>query len=643
MTRSRLHRFLSHQSPHLFSALRGCAAALAALAAAEILGLACPYWAAMTALIVIQPTRGLLIEKSFYRLLGSVVGSTAGLLLLLTTRSPILITAFLCLWIALCVAVGNLLYGLRSYAALMAGCTCAVIAMSGYQSPSHLYDIAFGRVACIIVGIIFATLVTALFTPRQSRAELLERLDRVTAGCVGWLAFLLRRERPQGQVAAGQEILIEIAEIEGLLDAAGAGSFRFKQQARHLRSLISSLLSLLAVGRLVAEQQARHHGSEDDCGLWRIRLSLHLEELADTMKRSSSGSLAFRMSELAAEARYRLPTLGDTLEELADSLQQVFTHCGTLAAALETQPVNPFQQHRDWREACRAAVRGALTIGAIGVTWSLTGWTQGPLTLMATSIMITIFSTKEHPAAFVGNIFVGAATGSAIAVFCRLVLLQGVSDPLTAGAIIAPFLLIGVFAMTQRSTATGATDATLFFIFTVQPGVPVRVVPHDLVLAAFAMVLGVVSAWISYRFVIPTNPARRLDSLLDSIMGDLQLLAAGNSPRAAWKLQARMQHRVIRLVTIAARHHADHHSLVEGGIAALALAKSVGHLKGMIQEGKLSSGKVAIMQKTLLSLGSLKLHPGDAVQVLESAGNGLYDLLGAGSGPKHPVPSPGCT
>lgn len=571
MTLTKLSRILSRQSPQLFTAIRGTAAALTALAAAEFLGLSCPYWAAMTALIVIQPTRGLLLEKSFYRLLGTVVGSTAGLLLLFTTLSPILLTAALCFWIALCVGVGNLLYGLRSYAALMAGCTCAVIAMSGYQSPSHLYDIAFGRVACIIVGIIFATLVTALFTPRQSRGELIRRLDLVAADCLAWLATLLRQGRADGLVATEQEILMEIAEIESLLDAVGAGSFRFKQQSRHLRSLISSLL---AVGRLAGEQLARHPEVASDHGQWLDLLARHLEELADNKEGSTSGSYGSRMSELAAEAKARLPLLGETLLELRISLQQVVLQGDTLVDFPEKQPAHPFRQHRDWREACRAAFRGALTIAAIGATWSMTGWAQGPLTLMATSIMLTIFSTKEHPAAFVGNIFVGAATGSAVAVFCRLVLLQGVTDPLLAGAIIAPFLLIGVFAMTQRSIAVGATDATLFFIFTVQPGVPVHVVPYDLVLAAIAMVLGVVSAWIAYRFVIPINPALRLNSLLSAIMVDLDLLASGNSGRVAGKLQARMQHRVIRLVTIAAKHDSDHLALVEGGIVALAIAKA---------------------------------------------------------------------
>jgi hypothetical protein len=47
------------------------------------------------------------------------------------------------------------------------------------------------------------------------------------------------------------------------------------------------------------------------------------------------------------------------------------------------------------------------------------------------------------------------------------------------------------------------------------------------------------------------------------------------------------------------------------------------------QEGELSAENVSIIQKTLLSLEGLRLQPGDAVQVLESAGKRLYDLLGA--------------
>ncbi|HMN03534.1 MAG TPA: FUSC family protein, partial [Geobacter anodireducens] len=159
-----IRRFIDQHWPHLVSAGRGTAAALAALAVAVHLKLENPYWAAMTALIVIQPTRGLLFEKSFYRLVGTVIGSAAGLLLLLSTDSPLVLAMALSFWVAACVGVGNLLYGLRSYAFMMAACTCVVVAMSAYQNPPHLVGIAFGRVACIVVGIIVSTAVTALFT-----------------------------------------------------------------------------------------------------------------------------------------------------------------------------------------------------------------------------------------------------------------------------------------------------------------------------------------------------------------------------------------------------------------------------------------------------------------------------------------------
>lgn len=632
----RLRRLLRHQRPHLFLAIRGTTAALAALAAAESLGLACPYWAAMTALIVIQPTRGLLFEKSYYRLFGTAVGSTAGLLILLATRSPWAITAALCFWVAGCVGIGNLLYGLRSYASMMAACTCAVIAMSGYQSPAHLYHIAFGRVSCICVGIVFATLVTALFTPQQSRTELTGRLKRLAADSVTWLALLLRQGSGNDPARMEQQILIEIAEVENLLDAAGAGSFRFKKQVRHIRSLIASLLSLLAVGRLAAEQLARHRDLDRRCGLWLDLLADRLDQLVEDLEGPDPGARASEMAVLAAKLRADLPLLGRTLVGLVSSLRPVLVELDTIGCLPEEEPMNRFLCHRDGREACRAALRGALAIGAVGVTWSLSGWAQGPLMMMATSIMISIFSTKEHPAQFVGQIFTGAAIGSAAAIFCRIVLLQGVSSALVTGLIVAPFLFLGVFAMTKRRTAIGATDATLFFIFTTQPGVPFAVVPLDLGLGATAMLLGVGSAWLAYRYLVPINPQLRLRSLLQAIIGDLRLLAHGASDEVTGKLRARMQHRVIRLVVLATRFDTGNLALIEGGVTALAIARGVQDLRE-VQET--ACGRSGAVRETLQSLAGLNPHSVTPTEDLNRAAHALYDMLGPGHPGKAPAPA----
>ena len=246
---------------------------------------------------------------------------------------------------------------------------------------------------------------------------------------------------------------------------------------------------------------------------------------AETALTSVSDASVLRMKEEGRAAAFRIEALrrdiGQTIGTLLVGNNLANTAAGTLGAAL--------------------------AIAAVGVTWSVSGWTKGPMMLMAMSIMLSIFSNKEHPAYFVGQIFLGAATGSAIAVFCRIVLLPGVTDPFTAGAIIAPFILIGVFAMSQRRIAIAATDATLFFIFVTQPGVSVTIAPADLALGAVAMVMGVGSAWIAYQYLIPINPAIRLRSLMASIMRDVERLAVVESSVVVEKLMARLHHRAIRL------------------------------------------------------------------------------------------------
>lgn len=624
-----IRRFIDQHWPHLVSAGRGTAAALAALAVAVHLKLENPYWAAMTALIVIQPTRGLLFEKSFYRLVGTVIGSAAGLLLLLSTDSPLVLAMALSFWVAACVGVGNLLYGLRSYAFMMAACTCVVVAMSAYQNPPHLVGIAFGRVACIVVGIIVSTAVTALFTPRQSGDGLESRLRRIAADSIAWLALLLRQGRVYALARREQDILIGIAEVEELLDAAGAGSLRLKKQKRHAQGLIAALLSLLAVGRLAGEGLSRHDDGDRRQDYWRDQLGRRLDEAARGLESPTTVNCTAEMAAAAAEVQTHLPLLGGSLNDIVASLRPVLAGDGTMAGPFAPQPANLFIHHRDWREARRAALRAFGTIWVVGGTWALTGWAKGPLMLMAIGIMISIFSTKEHPAHFVGQIFCGAAIGSAAAVVCRVALLAGVTDPLVMGAAIAPFVLLGVLAMSYRRTAIGATDATLFFIFVTQPGVPIAVLPADLALGAVAMIMGVGSAWIAYRYLVPINPAIRLRSLLKAIVDDLRLLAAAEAPVAKERLRARMHHRVMRMASMATRYDADHLAVVEGGLAALAMGKCIVRLQASREQGG-RTPVAGVIREALHALADSARRGESIALALTTASTPLYAALWQG-------------
>ncbi|MBJ6749785.1 FUSC family protein [Geomonas anaerohicana] len=625
----------THHNKKIVLALRGTLAALTALVVARFLEIENPYWAAMTALIVIQPTRGLIFEKSFYRLVGTVLGSLAALLLLESTSSPFLLTLALVIWISGCVGIGNLLYGLRSYAFLMAACTCGVLVMSGVMNPLRVHEIVFGRIACIVIGILVTTVVTALFTPRSPRQEVERRLETVTTDAVLWLAALLGQGRNEKVARLEHALLMELADLEACLDPVGAASPGFRKRKRQVKALISALLSLLAAGRLAAEHLNCHRDVDGSHQRWRELLSRRLSEAVGRVG-TSADSFYAELEGITAHARSHLPLLGETLGGVVDALGDVLGGYQVSAGGCEQMPPHRLIRHRDWMEAGRAAFRSGLVIAVVGFVWSVTGWSKGPLMLMALSIMITIFSTKDHPAHFVGNIFVGAAIGSATAVLCRIFLLSAVGDPYLAVAAIAPFVLLGFIAMQYPATVMAATDATLFFLFVVQPATAINATPVDLALGAVAAVAGVGMAWASYALLVPINPARRMQSVLAAVSRDLGRMARTGSSRDLGRIQARLQHRVIRLVGMAVQHDPAHQKTVDGGVTALGVAAGIKALREKVSGNDLPPASDRVIREVLMVLAALAPQQ-EGEELLTRAASALYKVLQVSTLTKGPV------
>jgi uncharacterized membrane protein YccC len=622
MRQRNLQMLFQRELPKLVLAARGTIAALAALAVAVVLQLECPYWAAMTALIVIQPTRGLLLEKSYYRLLGTAVGSVGGLMMLTTSRSPLMLTILLSFWLAGCVGAGNLVYGLRSYGALVAGCTGAVIAMAGYNNPPHLNDLVFGRIAGIVIGIVVSTTVTLFFTRHRSKRELLDRLTSAAVADIEWVALLLRGTDRKELFALRQDILVEIAEIEASLDAVWAGSLDLKKRKRRVRDLIVSLLSLLEAGTL-----ADLHFSDGHCSVhdhWRESLSRHLQELARHLQEKGTiGTNAAGLAAVLAEAGAHLPLLSETLGDLLDAWQPLIEEWDATSPSTERSAGNRFIRHRDWQEAGRAALRAAFAIAVPGAAWYLTGWREGPLMLMATSIMVSIFSTHDRPSFMLKHIFCGASLGVVAAFFCRLLVLPGVSDPLAQGAVCIPVLLAGIVALNHRRTALGAMDAMLFFLFVMQPGVPAVPAPVTFMVGGLACLGGIAVAIFCFRFLLPIDPARRLRSILLAVVGDLSTMTAAASLPAIKKCRARTNHRVLRMLVNAGKLDGDLDTVVEGGLAALAIGRCLQRLRERESDPGSSAAAFDAVRETTRRLSTARQRQEELLSVLHDAAAGL--------------------
>src|SRR2546423_10838947 len=115
--------------PALLFGLRLWASVCLALYVAFWLELDTPSWAGTSAAIVCQPHLGASLRKGWYRLIGTVAGAVA--IVVMTACFPQDRTAFfvtLALWGAACALVATLLRNFASHSAALAGYTAAIIA-----------------------------------------------------------------------------------------------------------------------------------------------------------------------------------------------------------------------------------------------------------------------------------------------------------------------------------------------------------------------------------------------------------------------------------------------------------------------------------------------------------------------------------
>src|SRR3974390_1140037 len=152
--------------PPLLFGLRLWASVCLALYVAFWLELDNAFWAGTTAAIVCQPHLGASLRKGWFRLIGTVVGAVA--IVVLTAyfsqdRAPFLIG--LALWGAACALVATILRNFAAYAAALGGITAAIIAsdqLGATGGPNgDAFMLAVYRASEICIGIVCAGVVLA--------------------------------------------------------------------------------------------------------------------------------------------------------------------------------------------------------------------------------------------------------------------------------------------------------------------------------------------------------------------------------------------------------------------------------------------------------------------------------------------------
>ena len=263
---ARLKELLLAAGPALLFGLRLWTSVCFALYVAYWLQLDDPFWAGTSAAIVCQPRLGASLRKGWYRMIGTLVGAVA--IVVLTACFPqdrALFLVGLALWGAACTLVATLLRNFAAYAAALAGYTAAIIAsdqLGATGGPDgQAFMLAVTRASEICIGIVCAGIILAgtdFGGARRRLAKILAALsaeiaDRF-AGTLAQVGSDLTQTQPMRR-----ELVRRVIALDPTIDEALGESSDLRYHSPVLRAAVDGLFAALAGWRTVAVHLTQLH------------------------------------------------------------------------------------------------------------------------------------------------------------------------------------------------------------------------------------------------------------------------------------------------------------------------------------------------------------------------------------------------
>ena len=601
---------------HLRTAFAACIAVFAAWA----LGLEHPQWAGMTVWAASQPLRGQLLEKSFFRTTGTLVGTAAGVVLVLVANGDLLwLITGLAVWIGICAGLGNLQRSFASYGTMLAGYSASMVALLDNGNPAHVYALGWDRLFTALTGVAAALVVGWLFTPVGAEIPGDGRVRRLCARLLRDIADAAQATASGHSALSPRDLaerLAVMAAIEEGLDPHAAGSQRSRRAVRALRRLINTQISALlwlrdSTGKTItpaftpAQAQA---------------MTAALEQAAMLLETQPAPLAAIDAIATARSAAAGWGHAEEILGNIGLALQAHF-----VAASDMTLPAHhrarqlPVVLHSDWVGARRAMLRAFSSIFLVGLIWVVTGWHGGAYMLLGLSVMITVFSSFENPAFTMRFVILGQAMGAGVALVCQWFAWPFANSQLQMVLMMLPFIFLGALLLSHRRTTLYGFDCNMVILLALSPHFPYQLdVGHSLSMA-FAIVTGPLAGWAAYRFILPVTAQGRLNGLRAMMVHELQDMASAPAhARDVRVWRARLYHRLLRLVRASEKVSAPAvQDAADCGLAALRVGKAVLILHQLQADVLLSESTLRGVRSALQRLQQLPSAPNRATPLLQ--------------------------
>jgi uncharacterized membrane protein YccC len=450
-----------------------------------------PATSMITVALVLHPQSGMVLAKSFYRAIGTVVGSVAGLALLAAfPQQRELFLLSLSLWVALCAGGAMLYRNFMAYGFVLSGYTAALVALPAIGQPLGVFDGAVMRVSEVLLGVAVSGLVSDLVLPERLRLVLRQSARAHFGKFIAFVAGSTGGSVPRPAMENAHLAFVRAAvQLEDL-----RASVIFEDPEMHARSSRMRLLNQRYMAAATSFQSLHHlinrmqRGGRDAVVDALVDLYHPLgqalappdpapgsepEILAPRLEacaRAQPGHAAILRAGLPdAEAMLEFDTGAALLRRLTDELYEFISCEASLRSGMpprgSVERVH-FRRSSDWPSVGLTTLRTFLTMGVLGTFWFASGWTEGANAMLLATVFSGLVAAAPNPVAAVTYTLYGFAAGLAAAFVALFWLLPGSDGFAMFVAATLPLLLLGPYLSTRASLPGVGTGYALAFVLT---------------------------------------------------------------------------------------------------------------------------------------------------------------------------------
>ncbi|GGP26641.1 FUSC family protein [Silvimonas amylolytica] len=445
-------------------------ASMLALYIAFALGLPRPYWAMAAVYVVSHPLTGATRSKALYRVLGTILGASAAVVLVpALVDAPVLLAAAIGAWTGTLLYVSLLDRTPRAYVFMLAAYTLPMIALPAVNAPQNVFDIASARTQEILVGILSASVVAGLIFPGKVAPVISARTAAWLRDAASWAADTLTpvadhrvhpasRHRLAADILAFDQLISQLAYDPDTADTVN--------YARALRGRMSMLLPVLSsmsgmMQELRANNQALPQGIDTlmhDVTQWILSPASRPED-GERLKEEVA-----RLGQTIVHTSEWRSALGRTMRSRVGTLIELWQDCLHLQQLLSGQenvkPWVPVYTRRDVMGGARhydhgimlfSAINASVSIFAGCMIWIGMGWEDGAGAVTLGAVASCFFAAMDEPAPFIRLFFVWTIVSIALSAVMLFAIIPASHDFATLVALLAvPFLIIGTLIPLPR-------------------------------------------------------------------------------------------------------------------------------------------------------------------------------------------------